>query len=413
VPNFAYTGRDERGLMVQGELEGTDSAVVAGSLISQGVTPIEIREAAAPGETGQGLQGLLDRMTEKKVTGTDVLLFSRQMNTLLKAGVPMMNALRGLEGSAGEKSTLARVMRDLREGLESGNELSTCLARYPRLFDKFYVAMVRVGEFTGTLQEIFLRLFHHLEFEKLMHEQVRSAIRYPAFVVITMGVAIAIVNVFVIPAFARAYAGFKAELPMITKGLIAFSNFTVAYWPALLGMLVVAVVGFRLYIRSARGRLWWDEFKLKIPVAGPIVVNATLARFARSFALAIRSGVPAVQALTIVAGTVDNAYMGRKIEGMREGVERGESLRRTAAVAGVFTPMVLQMLTVGEESGELDSMMSEIADLYQRDVEYSLKNLASQIEPILIVGLGVLVLLLALGVFLPIWDLGTAALGKR
>jgi MSHA biogenesis protein MshG len=399
--------------MVQGELEGTDSAVVAGSLISQGVTPIEIREAAAPGETGQGLQGLLDRMTEKKVTGTDVLLFSRQMNTLLKAGVPMMNALRGLEGSAGEKSTLARVMRDLREGLESGNELSTCLARYPRLFDKFYVAMVRVGEFTGTLQEIFLRLFHHLEFEKLMHEQVRSAIRYPAFVVITMGVAIAIVNVFVIPAFARAYAGFKAELPMITKGLIAFSNFTVAYWPALLGMLVVAVVGFRLYIRSARGRLWWDEFKLKIPVAGPIVVNATLARFARSFALAIRSGVPAVQALTIVAGTVDNAYMGRKIEGMREGVERGESIRRTAAAAGIFTPMVLQMLTVGEESGELDSMMSEIADLYQRDVEYSLKNLASQIEPILIVGLGVLVLLLALGVFLPIWDLGTAALGKR
>jgi MSHA biogenesis protein MshG len=410
VPNFAYTGRDERGMMVQGELEGTDSAVVAGSLVSQGVTPIEIREAAAPGEAGQGF---LERLTEKKVTGTDVLLFSRQMNTLLKAGVPMMNALRGLEGSAGENSALSRVMRDLREGLESGNELSTCLARYPRLFDKFYVAMVRVGEFTGTLQEIFLRLFHHLEFEKLMHEQVRSAIRYPAFVVITMAVAIAIVNVFVIPAFARAYAGFKAELPMITKGLIAFSNFTVAYWPVLLGVLVAAAVGFRLYIRSARGRLWWDEFKLKIPVAGPIVVNATLARFARSFALAIRSGVPAVQALTIVAGTVDNAYMGRKIEGMREGVERGESLRRTAAAAGIFTPIALQMLTVGEESGELDSMLSEVAELYQRDVEYSLKNLSAQIEPILIVGLGVLVLLLALGVFLPIWDLGTAALGKK
>jgi len=412
VPRFGYTGRDERGQLVQGELDGADSDAVAGELFSQGITPIEITAGAAPAQGGESLEAKFARLTEKKVTPTDVLLFSRQMNTLLKAGVPMMSALKGLEGS-GENPALARTMRELREGLESGNELSTCLTRFPGLFDAFYVAMVRVGEFTGTLQEIFLRLFHHLEFEKFMREQVRSAIRYPTFVIVTMFIAVTIVNVFVIPTFAKAYAGFKAELPAITKGLIAFSNFTVAYWPVLLGGLIAAAVGFRYYIRSPRGRLWWDELKLKLPIAGPIVLNATLARFARSFALAISSGVPAVQALTIVAGTVDNVYMGRKIEGMREGVERGESLRRTAAAAGIFTPMVLQMLAVGEESGELDSMMREIAELYQRDVEYSLKNLASQIEPILIVGLGVLVLLLALGVFLPIWDLGTAALGKR
>jgi MSHA biogenesis protein MshG len=410
VPRFAYTGRDERGKMVEGELEGADSGVVAGALFSQGVTPIEIKVAADPEEAGE--QGLLERLTEKKFTQTDVLLFSRQMNTLLKAGVPIMSALKGLEGS-GENKSLARVMRDLREGLESGRELSTCMLRQPKAFDPFYVAMVRVGEFTGTLQEVFLRLFHHLEFEKFMRDQVRAATRYPMFVIITMAVAIMIINVFVIPTFAKVYAGMKAELPAITKGLIAFSNFTVAYWWALLGLLVVLVVGFRVYIRTPRGRLAWDEFKLRIPIAGPIILNATLARFARSFSLAVRSGVPAVQALSIVAGTVDNAHMARKIEGMREGVERGESLRRTAAAAGIFTPMVLQMLTVGEETGELDEMMSEIAELYQRDVEYSLKNLAAQIEPVLIVGLGVLVLLLALGVFLPIWDLGSAALGKK
>ena len=409
MPHFAYTGRDERGQMVEGELEGANSSVVAAELASQGVTPIEITAAATPGEAGPGL---LERLNEKKVTPTDVLLFSRQMNILLKAGVPIMSALKGLEGS-GENTSLARVMRELREGLESGNELSTCMARQPKAFDPFYVAMVRVGEFTGKLQEVFLRLFHHLEFEKFMREQVRSAIRYPTFVIVTMAVAVAIVNVFVIPTFARAYVGFKAELPAITKALIAFSNFTVTYWPALLGILVVLAFGLRYYINTKHGRLAWDEFKLKIPIAGPIVLNATIARFARSFALSIRSGVPAVQALTIVAGTVDNEYMGRKIEVIREGVERGESLRRTAAAAGIFTPMVLQMLAVGEEAGELDEMMSEIAELYQRDVEYSLKNLASQIEPVLIVALGALVLLLALGVFLPIWDLGTAALGKR
>jgi len=411
VPQFAYTGRDERGQLVQGELEGVSSSVVAGALISQGVTPIEITVAAAAA-SGEAQPGLLERLTEKKFSPTDVMMFSRQMNTLLKAGVPMMSALKGLEGT-GENQILARMMRDLREGLEAGHDLSTCLTRYPKVFDAFYVAMVRVGEFTGTLQEIFLRLFHHLEFEKFMRDQVRSAIRYPMFVIITMAVAIMVINVFVIPAFAKAYAGFKADLPLITKGLIAFSNFTVAYWPMLLGFLIVLAFGFRFYVNTARGRLVWDEFKLKIPIAGPIIVNATLARFARSFALAVRSGVPAVQALTIVAGTVDNAHMGRRIEGMREGVERGESLRRTAAAAGIFTPMVLQMLAVGEESGELDAMMSEIAELYQRDVEYSLKNLSAQIEPILIVGLGVLVLLLALGVFLPIWDLGNAALGKK
>jgi MSHA biogenesis protein MshG len=395
--------------MVQGELEAANSSVVAGELTSLGVTPIDITARAAPQEAGRSL---FNRLGDKPLTQTDVLLFSRQMNTLLKAGVPIMSALRGLETSS-ENKNLARVMKELREGLEGGNELSTCLARETKSFDPFYVAMVRVGEFTGALQEVFLRLFHHLEFEKFMRDQVRSAIRYPLFVIITMGVAVAIVNIFVIPAFAKAYAGFKAELPAITKGLIAFSNFTVNYWPLLIGLLVVLAFGFRFYIRSQRGRFVWDEFKLKIPIAGPIILNATLARFARSFALAIRSGVPAVQALTIVAGTVDNAHMGRKIEEMREGVERGEALRRAAADSGIFTPLVLQMLTVGEETGEVDEMMGEIAELYQRDVEYSLKNLSAQIEPILIIGLGILVLILALGVFLPMWDLGSVAMGKK
>lgn len=409
MPHFSYTGRDERGQIVQGELEGASSSIVAGELVGLGVTPIEITAASAPEEAGRDL---LSRFNEKKLTSTDVLLFSRQMNTLLKAGVPMMSALKGLETSSENKS-VARVMRQLREGLESGNDLSTCLAREPKVFDPFYVAMVRVGEFTGTLQEVFLRLFRHLEFERFMREQVRAATRYPTFVIIAMAVAVMVINVFVIPTFAKAYAGFGAELPAITKGLIAFSNLTVNYWPVLLGILIVLAFGFRWYVNTQRGRLVWDEFKLKIPIAGPIVRDATMARFARSFGLAIRSGVPAVQALTIVAGTVDNEHMGRTIEAMREGVERGESLRRAAATVGIFTPLVLQMLTVGEESGELDEMMSEIAEMYERDVEYSLKNLAAQIEPVLIIALGILVLILALGVFLPMWDLGKAAMGRK
>jgi len=281
------------------------------------------------------------------------------------------------------------------------------------VFNPFYVAMVRVGELTGTLEEVFLRLFHHMDFEKFMRDQVRAATRYPTFVVAAMAIAFIIINIFVIPAFAKVYAGFKAELPVITKLLIAFSDFMVTYWPALLALLIAAVIGLRFYVGTAAGRLMWDELKMRIPVAGGIVLKATLARFARSFALAIRSGVPAVQALTMVAQTVDNGHVARRIEAMREGVERGESVLRAAMASGVFTPLVLQMVAVGEETGALDDLMTEIADMYQREVEYDLKNLAAQIEPILVVALGAMVLVLALGVFLPIWDLGNAALGKK
>jgi MSHA biogenesis protein MshG len=409
MPFFAYKARDARGQLVQGLLEGADSGAVAGQLFNTGVTPLEISPSAAPRRAGPGL---LEGVQQKKITHTEVLLFSRQMYTLLKAGVPIMGALKGLEESSENKS-LTRVIREIRESLDSGHELSACLARHPGVFNPFFVAMVRVGELTGTLEEVFLRMFHHMEFEKFMREQVRSAIRYPTFVLATMGIAIVIINLFVIPAFAKVYAGFKAELPAITKALIAFSNFTVTYWPALLAILVVLVFGVRYYINTAQGRLAWDEFKLRIPVAGAIVLKATLARFARSFALALRSGVPAVQALSMVARTVDNEHVARKLEAMREGVERGESVLRTASATAIFTPIVLQMVAVGEETGALDDLLTEVADMYQREVEYDLKNLASQIEPILIVALGGMVLILALGVFLPIWDLGQAALGKK
>ena len=409
MPFFSYKGRDGRGEPVHGVLEGADSGAVAGQLFGLGIIPLEIKPAAAPRSETSGLTFGFGR---KKVTHTEVLLFSRQMYTLLKAGVPIMGALKGLQDST-ENPRFAEVVGDLRDSLDTGRELSASLARHPEVFNPFYVAMVNVGEQTGRLEEVFLRLFNHLEFEKFMRDQVKAAIRYPSFVVTTMAIAIVIINIFVIPAFAKVYQGFKAELPAMTKGLIAFSNFMVAYWPYLLAALVLAAVGFRMWTNTRAGRLAWDRFKLRIPIAGPIIQKATLARFARSFALAFSSGVPVTSSLSMVANTVDNDFIAGRINGMREGVERGESVLRTARDTGVFTPVVLQMIAVGEESGALDDLSSEIADLYQREVEYDLTNLSSMIEPILIVMLGILVLILALGVFLPIWDLGSAALGKK
>jgi len=406
MPFFAYKGRDGRGTLVEGVMEGADSGAVAMVLSGNGIIPVEIGAGSAP--RAQGARWQLGR---PKVKPIDLLLFSRQMYSLLKAGVPILRALAGLQESSTTvvfKHTLQRV----RESLESGRELSVSLQRQGGVFSPFFIAMVYVGETTGRLEEIFLRLFHHMEFQEEMRGQVKSALRYPVFVVVVMAIALAIINLFVIPQFAKVYAGFGARLPTITQWLIGFSNFCVEYWWLLASIVVGSIFSFKAWIATADGRYRWDRFKLRVPIAGPIVLKATLARFARSFALAIRSGVTAVHGLTLVAQVVDNSYMAERIEKMRDGIERGESVLRTAISAGVFTPVALQMVMVGEEAGSLDDMMDEVADMYTREVQYDLKSLGAQIEPVLIVLLGILVLIVALGVFLPIWDLGQVALKK-
>jgi MSHA biogenesis protein MshG len=237
-------------------------------------------------------------------------------------------------------------------------------------------------------------------------------LRYPSIVIGVIGAAIAIVNFFVIPAFAKIFEANKATLPLLTRVLIAISDFFLAFWPLLAGGIGFAVFAFVTYTGTAHGRYAWDRFKLRIPVAGKIIFKATLSRFARGFSIAMRAGVPIVQGLTVVASVADNMYLARRIEQMREGVERGESLLRTAVTAQVFTPVVLQMVAVGEETGELDSLLAEIADMYEREVDYEVKNLSANVEPIITIALGVLVLILALGVFLPMWDLGRVMLKK-
>jgi len=407
LPFFAYKARNARGEMLQGVLEGADSGSVADQLFSTGITPVEIVVTKKPDAVGS--EDWWSRLFEPKVRPLDVQLFSRQMYTLLKAGVPIMRGLAGLQESAINKS-FARVIRDIRESLDAGRELSTAMRGHPAVFSPFYLSVVRVGEMTGRLDEVFLRLFDYLEFDRDMRQRVKSALRYPIFVVIALVVAIVIINIFVIPAFVKVYAGFKAELPYMTKLLIATSQFSVQYWPVMLAMVIGATVAFRIYVGTEHGKYQWDRVKLRIPIAGKIMLKGTLARFARSFALSSRSGVPIVQGLSVVSQTVENSYVSSRVEQMRDGVERGESILRTAVTTGIFTPVVVQMIAVGEETGELDTLMDEIAEMYEREVDYELKTLSSQIEPILIIGLGVLVLILALGVFLPIWDLGRAAL---
>ncbi len=407
---YAWRGRNARGEAVQGQLEAQTEGGVADQLKSIGVAPIHIA-AASTAEPGDDDNGWLARLTHQPLVVEDILVFSRQMYTLNKAGVPILRAFAGLQASA-SKPAMVQTLRDIRASLDQGRELSAAMARHQEAFGSFYISMIRVGELTGRLTEVFLRLNEHLEFERDVRERIRQAMRYPVFVLVAMVIAVIILNIFVIPVFAKVFAGFHAELPLITRGLLAFSGWMLAWWPLLLAAGVAAVALLRAYLRTPNGRYRWDARKLKLPIVGEIVLKATLARFARSFALSSQSGVPLVQALTVVAQTVDNTFIGSRIEQMRDGIERGESISRCAAATGVFTPVVLQMIAVGEETGELDSLLFEIADMYQRETDYAIKGLSAAIEPILLAIIAVLVLLLALGVFLPLWNMGQAAMGK-
>lgn len=409
MPFFSYKARNTNGELIEGVLESPDADGVARQLVAMGVMPTLIEAAKGPA-ADNGLS-LWQRIREGSVKSLDVQLFSRQLYTLIRAGVPIMRGLSGLQESAVNRA-FRRVIQDLRESLDSGRELSAAMRRHPGVFNMFYVSMVKVGEMTGRLDTILLRLSEHLEFEREMRNRIKTALRYPMIVMLVMTAAMVVVNVMVIPQFAKVFASFNAPLPVVTRFLLGMSEFFVNYWYLLLAGISGGLFLFRGFIATKEGRYWWDRQILYFPLFGRIVLKATLARFARSFALSSKSGVPIVQALTVVASTVDNSYIASHVENMREGVERGDSILRTATNAGVFTPVVLQMIAVGEETGALDELMDEIASMYEGEVEYELKTLSSNIEPILIVALGVMVLILALGIFVPIWDLGKVALKK-
>jgi MSHA biogenesis protein MshG len=405
---FNYQARTAQGELQKGRSEGATAAEVADHLLAAGLIPLDIK--ALPTQADLNLGAVLGLHRARSIGLVELQLFSRQLHTLLRAGVPALRALRSLRESC-VNPAFASVLADVNDSLGQGRELSVSLARHPKIFDSFYLAMVRVGEATGRLDEVLDRLAVHLDFERRSHEKVKAALRYPLFVIVALLVAVGVINLFVIPAFAKVYAGMHADLPLMTRLLIGMSEFTRAHVTQLLAGAGVAAFAVRAWVRSPAGGYAWDRLKLRLPIVGKILRKASLARFARSFSLAMRSGLPILQILSVVSAVAANRFYADKITSMREGIERGESLLRTATLTGIFTPVVLQMLAIGEETAELDNLLHEIAVMYEQEVEYEISTLSQQIEPLLIVALGAMVLVLALGVFLPIWDLGAKTFG--
>lgn len=401
MPSFQYKARDARGKAISGSIDGLSSEAVARQLGSSGMVPLEIVETGNQEPLGEQFMASLGFNLPSRV---DLILFTRQMYALARAGVPITQALRRLSTTS-RNATLGKTLLSMLEELEAGRDMATAMSRHPKIFGPLLTAIVRVGEESGRIDEAFLRLNQHLEREQKVVEQVKTAVRYPVIVLVFVALAVFVIMAFVIPEFAKLYGSFNVELPLPTRIIIGTSNFFAAWWWLVLGGMAGASWWLRRYVQTDAGRLRWHGLLLKMPIIGNIVLRATLARFARAFAMATRSGVPVLQALAVVSLAVENDVIAKQLLGMRSAIERGESLTRAAAMQNCFTPLVLQMLTVGEETGQIDEMLVEVADFYEREVDYDVRNLNDLLQPILTVVVAGIVFVLALGVLLPMWDL--------
>ncbi len=403
MPQFQYKARNNTGQSLNGRLEATTLDAAANQLLKGGITPIEIIELK---QGKDYLKSLARWWNSRPPKLQDLIFLSRQMYTLMKAGVPIIRAIKGVADNL-TNPLLIDTLYDLVDSLESGRELSVAMSQHPKVFNRLFVSMVKVGESTGELDGAFGKLSEYLEREKETRDRIKQATRYPIIVFGFIITALVVINLFVIPQFSGIFSKFGADLPWQTKILITTSTFMQNFWPHMLVACVGFYFWFRHYLRTNKGRLYWDRLKLRIPLIGNVLYEALLARFSTSFALTVRSGVPLIQGLNVTGHAVDNAYIGDKISQMRIGIEKGDSLTRTAASTKMFTPLIIQMIQVGEETGAVDDMLDNVSGYYDREVDYKLKNLSSAIEPILIIIIGVIVLMLAMGVFLPLWDLNS------
>ncbi|HAS8320736.1 TPA: type II secretion system F family protein [Vibrio vulnificus] len=400
MATFHYQGRTLDGNKANGQIDAVTSEAAAEQLMNRGIIPISITQ----GKTGSGLDFDLNALFAPAVPLEILVLFCRQLYSLTKAGVPLLRSMRGLVQNC-ENKQLKAALEEVVAELTNGRSLSASMQLHSKVFSPLFVSMIHVGENTGRLDQALLQLANYYEQELETRKRIKTAMRYPTFVISFIVVAMFILNVKVIPQFASMFSRFGVDLPLPTRILIGMSEFFVNYWMLLAGFIVGLIFGFKAWVATADGRERWDKWRLKLPVVGGVVNRAQLSRFSRTFALMLKAGVPLNQSLALSAEAMGNRYLELKILKMKADIEAGSQVSVTAINSGIFTPLVIQMISVGEETGRIDELLMEVADFYDREVDYDLKTLTARIEPILLVIVAGMVLVLALGIFLPMWGM--------
>ncbi len=397
---FAYKVKDKQGKVREGKLDAENVSLVADKLRQMGYVPINIQaEKESKLQSEIKIPGLTDRVKLK-----DVSVFSRQFATMINAGLSLLRSLTIISQQT-ENPELAKIIDQVRADVEKGSSLSAAMARHPKAFNRLYIAMVKAGETAGALDETLMRLADTIESQVELRRRVKSAMTYPAVVAVLVLLILTGMILFIVPMFQSMYADLGGSLPLPTKILIAVSDTVRQFWWIVLGIQIGAVFALKKWITTDQGRSQWDAIKLKMPVFGPLVHKTAIARFSRTLASLIKSGVPILESLEIVQDTSGNEVVAAGVRDTQNSIKQGESLAAPLSRHKVFPPMVVQMINVGEETGALDDMLARIADFYDAEVAATVEALTSLIEPLLIVFMGLSVGGMVIALYMPMFNI--------
>lgn len=403
MPIYEYKALNKKNIEVEDVIEAVNEAEAIQTLQSMGFTPISVTKKKV--QIGSSLFG--DLFTPKVKTQT-LIQFTRQLRTMLSAGIPLLEALEVLEKQTEDKY-FKQILTNIKKEVASGNQLSSALEQFPKVFSRLYVNSVRIGEVTGNVDDILKRLEEFIVFDEKTKKNVKKALRYPSIVLTGVIGAVFFFSMYVIPKFKPLFALSKTGIPLPTKIVLAFSDFTLHYGYVLLLMVLLAVGGLLYYKRTPTGKFNWDKFLLHLPIFGEIVQMVELTRFTKTFQTLNKSGIPVVEAFETIIETIDNEVYRGEIKKVLDGLKNGEGIAPSMQKSEYFTQMVIQMVAIGEKAGSLDEMLGIISQFYDEEVENRVSGLTAMIEPLVTVVMGAIVLVLILALFLPMWNAAASA----
>ncbi|MBN2145393.1 MAG: type II secretion system F family protein [Candidatus Aureabacteria bacterium] len=399
MPVYNYKVRDKFGLLIKGRTVGVNLETVAASLRSLNYTILSVTPLSSWEE-----HLLAFKMRFQKVGGKEILLFTRQLASMIHAGLPILSSLGNIIQQT-QNWVLKKVLEQIFSDIEKGTSFASAVEKHPAYFSKFFVSMINVGEISGRLDEVLNRLVIIGKQEAEIRSKLKSILFYPVILLILAMTVISILLIFVLPRFISVYGSMGVDLPLATRSLLGLSAFLKNFWWAVAATVVVGIILFRKYRSTSQGRFNIDQFLLKVPIFGQLILKYNLARFSRTFGSLIKSGLPVLQGLAVTENTLNSQVIVTIIKDLRSSILEGQSISEQLKLSGVFPPMVIQMISAGEQTGKLDDMLMEVADFYDIEVDYEIRNLTTLLEPLLLVVMGCLILFMALAVLKPIFNL--------
>jgi type II secretory pathway component PulF len=400
MPIFKYRVRDKFGNPVVGTIDAPNIQTAGDQLYAFGYLPISIEGVEE--SVSLNLSDIWRQF--QKVKLEEIIVFSQQLSTLYKAGLPLLSGLESITQQI-KNQKFRSILEDVRKQVEGGSTLHRAMSKYPEVFSQVYVNMIRAGETSGMLGESLDRFTTLADRELRTRQRVKEATRYPKIVILSLMIAFVVLVAFVMPRFAQVFSQFKTPLPLPTQIMIGLNEIFQSYWYLVVGAIIGVPLFLRHYLKTEKGRFSWDKFKIRIPLLGPIFLKIALSRFSYTFAMLNRSGIPILQTLEITSSTVNNLILSQAVQEISRNVREGRSLADSMKETEMFTPLIIQMVSVGESSGTLDSMLTRITEYYDIEVENMMKKISTYIEPFMTLFLGMVALFLALAVFLPWWNM--------